>query len=1057
MDKNKRAELFYNPPVEYRAKPFWSWNGELDKNELIRQVHVIKEMGFGGFFIHSRSGLITEYLGEEWFELVNAVADEGEKIGLETWLYDEDRWPSGSAGGRVTEENQFRMKSLKLTEVPINNYIKSENAVYEFIAKIDGINVNCYKKLNRDGNIETLLNQMKNDCADGCGEWKILIFTIETQAPSSKFNGNTYLDTMNIDATQKFIDITHNEYLKRCKNRIGKSIKGVFTDEPYRGEGMGDLVIKDEIKSCSIAWTDDVFDEFKKRYNYDAVEFLPELFYRPLGKRLATVKHDYFDLTNALFLERFMKPINDWCEENDMLFTGHLLHEDSLINQAAPNGSLMRSYEYMGCPGIDILGVFNRCYWAPKQLSSVGRQLGKKWLLSELYGCSGWELSFKNFKAAGDWQVLFGINMRCPHLSWYTMEGMAKRDYPVSILHQSAWYPYFSLVEDYFSRFGLFMSEGKTTCDVLVINPIESVWSQAYLGWANWIFSKSEEVDVLEEQYVKVFNLLTENHIDFDYVDEQLLLNYADVYKDDFGKAFIRVGEAVYSTLVLGGIETIRETTYKIIKKFESLGGKIVFIGDAPQYVDCEKTDKVLKIAEKTFNVSWDADKSADLIKNKTDFRFYVKNKNGSEISTIFLQSRVYDNGDIGIVVLNTDLENAKEDFIIEYDTDNKYFCELWDFKSGKRFYADNMLSYKNGKNIIQTSLLPAETKAFVLCKEREEGLESLVSERKQLYEVVLQGDFDYELSEKNVCVLDFAEWRINDAEWHSAQEVLKLDKEIRNQIGIEQRSGRMLQPWYQIKNGLKNYFSVDLKYNFEIAVMPKGKLFLAAERPELMNYAVNGKPLTNNSESFWIDTAFKLLEIPKEFLNLNKNTITVHTDFNNLTNIEAIYIVGDFGVKTDFNNCVLDCLPQKIGCGNLCEYNLPFYTGEVTYKISADSYKKLSVSKDENEKYFLNFKDFHGTLVKISSSSIKETLVGWEPYEVDVTCAIEKKEEINITVVGSRRNVFGPLHLVPAEHRGYTPSSYETEANSWSDAYSFARNALNKISIKKYIYEKEW
>ena len=95
-------EQFREPGPAYRGKPFWSWNGELKKDELIRQIHVLKEMGFGGFFMHSRTGLATEYLGDEWFELINACADEAAKLGMEAWLYDEDRWPCGTAGGLVT-------------------------------------------------------------------------------------------------------------------------------------------------------------------------------------------------------------------------------------------------------------------------------------------------------------------------------------------------------------------------------------------------------------------------------------------------------------------------------------------------------------------------------------------------------------------------------------------------------------------------------------------------------------------------------------------------------------------------------------------------------------------------------------------------------------------------------------------------------------------------------------------------------------------------------------------------------------------------------------------
>ena len=73
---------FKNPGVEHRAKPFWSWNGELTTEELMRQIDVLEDMGFGGFFMHSRTGLQTEYLGEDWFRLTNECADEAKKRAL---------------------------------------------------------------------------------------------------------------------------------------------------------------------------------------------------------------------------------------------------------------------------------------------------------------------------------------------------------------------------------------------------------------------------------------------------------------------------------------------------------------------------------------------------------------------------------------------------------------------------------------------------------------------------------------------------------------------------------------------------------------------------------------------------------------------------------------------------------------------------------------------------------------------------------------------------------------------------------------------------------------
>jgi hypothetical protein len=110
MDSNE----FQSPSADWRGKPFWSWNGDLKEEELLRQIHIMKEMGFGGYFMHSRTGLITEYLGEEWFKLINRCAQEGAELGMESWLYDEDRWPSGTAGGLVTENPEYRMKFIYL-------------------------------------------------------------------------------------------------------------------------------------------------------------------------------------------------------------------------------------------------------------------------------------------------------------------------------------------------------------------------------------------------------------------------------------------------------------------------------------------------------------------------------------------------------------------------------------------------------------------------------------------------------------------------------------------------------------------------------------------------------------------------------------------------------------------------------------------------------------------------------------------------------------------------------------------------------------------------------
>jgi hypothetical protein len=96
------SQKLSNPPAENRSLPFWSWNDVLDPKELRRQIQEMAKAKVGGFFMHARSGLKTTYLDKPWFEAIAVCLEEGRKAGLIPWAYDEEGWPSGFAGGKVT-------------------------------------------------------------------------------------------------------------------------------------------------------------------------------------------------------------------------------------------------------------------------------------------------------------------------------------------------------------------------------------------------------------------------------------------------------------------------------------------------------------------------------------------------------------------------------------------------------------------------------------------------------------------------------------------------------------------------------------------------------------------------------------------------------------------------------------------------------------------------------------------------------------------------------------------------------------------------------------------
>ncbi|MBS7298815.1 MAG: hypothetical protein KIG65_07005 [Eubacteriales bacterium] len=169
---------FKNISKKYRPIPFWSWNEKLDTNETKEQIRTMDKAGIGGFFMHARGGLQTEYMGDEWFQNVQASIDEAKKTGMSPWAYDENGWPSGFGNGIVNGLGvEYQQKYLRME----TDFKHKETAICK------------------------------------CGEH---YFYYEVNP--------FYVDTLDKNVIAKFIDVAYKPYYKR----YGKGIEGFFTDEP---------------------------------------------------------------------------------------------------------------------------------------------------------------------------------------------------------------------------------------------------------------------------------------------------------------------------------------------------------------------------------------------------------------------------------------------------------------------------------------------------------------------------------------------------------------------------------------------------------------------------------------------------------------------------------------------------------------------------------------------------------------------------------------------------------------------------------------------------------
>ncbi len=506
----------------YRCLPFWSWNGELNKDELVKQVEWMNENGVGGFFMHARGGLTTEYLGENWFECIGACSEKAKELGMEAYAYDENGWPSGFVGGKLLEDIENH-----------DRYLTYEIGAYDQNALVSyDISGQSLKRANAD-------------CSD----------CLNVYQHYSASNA----DILNPEVVDKFLALTHEEYNKRDTYNL----KGFFTDEP-------------QYQRWGFPYTKMLPKYFKEVYNEDILDRLGLLFVEKRGYR--DFRYRFWKAMQTLMLENFGKKIYDWCDERGYKLTGHYIEECCLCGQMECCGGIMPFYEYEHIPGIDCLGSWIGNELSAKQVSSVAMQLGKKQVLTETFAGCGWDISPMELKKIAELQYVGGVNLMCQHLLPYKEDGQRKRDYPAHFSSVNPWVKNgFKDFNDYFSYLGMLLAESDEIVQVGVLHPITS----AYFDYKRFPEADWHGLGKLETPFSNLLNKLCNLGIGHHLLDEVILSKHARVE----GSTLV-VGNCRYNYIILPTIYTMDKSTEALLREYIFNGGKILLTDKKPAFLE---------------------------------------------------------------------------------------------------------------------------------------------------------------------------------------------------------------------------------------------------------------------------------------------------------------------------------------------------------------------------------------------------------------------------------------------------------------------------------------
>ena len=579
-------EAFQHPGASYRGAPFWSWNTLITREMIEKQILEFKKMGMGGFHIHVRVGLKNQYLSDEFMELIRFSNEKAKENGMLCWLYDEDRYSSGIAGGEVTKRVEYRARWLKLSTQWDERLQDSFDVFMEKQRrneKTPGCFLRAYDVEMENGCLKRASFIGKDEEARGI-KWYLYI---ELAQESPWCNHQTYVDTLKREAVAQFIHLTHDRYFQAAGSDFGASIPAIFTDEPHIN-GLRLPEKAEEFRDVCLPYTEALPKAFGSVEGRDFFQSLPDFVWNRPGEAARKARYHYYHTLSEMFSRVYCGQIGDWCAAHGLLSTGHLLGEDSVRGQASIVGDAMRCYREFQLPGIDNL-CDNRDFSAAKQAASIARQYGKPGVLSEMYGVTQWDFDFKGYKLAGDWQAALGITARVPHLAWASMNGEAKRDYPAAIGWQSPWYRDFSYLEDHYGRLNYCMTRGKAIVRVGVLHPVESFWLLNGPG------DQSDDVKKqMEDDFQSMTEWLLTGGIDFDYVAESSLADEGEQPAD--GK--LPCGEMAYEVLLVPSCLNIRKSTLDQLIRFSESGGALFFVGDTPRWADCGQDASLDRLVE---------------------------------------------------------------------------------------------------------------------------------------------------------------------------------------------------------------------------------------------------------------------------------------------------------------------------------------------------------------------------------------------------------------------------------------------------------------------------
>ena len=462
MDMQKDMELkksFQNPDRRHAIYPII--HGGVAANPS-RAEH-IERLGFAGIVGNVPYGEGYPDDDAEWQRTSDGFR-EFLKRGMHVWIYDEKGYPSGTAGGAVTDMNpDFIAQGLYCYE-----YWRTLSGPGPYRADVPGDKLYRAMLLPLDGGEAIDVTDTQNEHGTlkmhiPKGEYHLFMMSSRrlfdgTHAAESYSEPRNYISLSDKAATEAFISVTHEKYAQKLQDEFGKGVLAFFTDEPS--------LIAWNIRTAVypiVPWHRDYPAQFAAKYGYP-IELAVVAVVTKRGPQMLKRRCDFWEFIGDSVAANYFGTIQEWCHAHGMKSSGHFLEEERLQAHVYNYGSMYKCGKRMDWPGIDQLAS------EPSQLMYSG-SIPIARLLASFADVSGEQETFTEFsdhssrmanrqigiewvRASVNWHFAMGINN---FTSYYGWENFDEKDIPP--------------LNTYTARLGGLLRRGRRDSRVAVLYP----------------------------------------------------------------------------------------------------------------------------------------------------------------------------------------------------------------------------------------------------------------------------------------------------------------------------------------------------------------------------------------------------------------------------------------------------------------------------------------------------------------------------------------------------------------------------------------------------------